>query len=193
VSSRPHSSLLLALLLSAISPPSLAFDLRPVASNQWTKKYDDHFRKNAKHYFGPAIDWHWFKAQGIAESDLRPNAISPKNAQGIMQILPSTFDEIRSKAPELNRALLKDPRWNIAAGIYYDRYLYNSFGHIETTQDRLNYMFGSYNSGKARLTRLVQGRYNTGTKWPNWSEAEEAVPNETAQYVKRIQRLMIIE
>ena len=52
--------------------------------------YDRLFRKYTKHYFGPHFDWRWFKAQGIAESGLRPNAHSSAGAKGIMQILPAT-------------------------------------------------------------------------------------------------------
>ena len=48
-----------ALVLAAVDPG--------VDDSHWTSKYDRHFRKYAKHYFGPHVDWRWFKAQGIAE------------------------------------------------------------------------------------------------------------------------------
>ena len=42
-----------------------------VHSDNWTDEYDRHFKKYSKRYFGPLFDWHWFKAQSIAESNLK--------------------------------------------------------------------------------------------------------------------------
>ncbi|MDH3559685.1 MAG: transglycosylase SLT domain-containing protein [Gammaproteobacteria bacterium] len=116
-------------------PPVLAFLLCTVVAvagqaatgpkqkvTDWPDGYDVHFKKYAKHYFGPNFDWRWFKAQAVAESGLKPNAKSKSGARGIMQILPSTFSEIQKKNPHLKD--MDSPRWNIAAGIYYDRLLY---------------------------------------------------------------------
>lgn len=36
--------------------------------------------------------------------------------------MPKTFDEIKKKNPSF--VDVNEPRWNIAAGIYYDRQLY---------------------------------------------------------------------
>jgi membrane-bound lytic murein transglycosylase F len=102
-------------LLLAPTLAAAAVSLEHVDHPQWTRKYDKHFKKYAKHYFGPGTDWRWFKAQAIAESNLRPSAKNPSGATGIMQILPSTFREIRETNPHF--ASLREPRWNIAAGI----------------------------------------------------------------------------
>ena len=37
-------------------------------------KYDKYFSKYSKRYFSPAFDWHYFKAQAIAESRLKASA-----------------------------------------------------------------------------------------------------------------------
>ena len=93
--------------------------------DDWTDRYDAHFRKYAKHYFGPGMDWRWFKAQAIAESGLKPDARSKSGARSIMQIMPGTFREIQKKNTHLKD--VDSPRWNIAAGIYYDRQLYRKW------------------------------------------------------------------
>ena len=168
----------------------LAIDLRRVESGFYTDQYDAHFRKQSKHYFGPMIDWHWFKAQGIAESNLRPNAKSYKKAYGIMQLLPSTFDEIRQNGAGFSGAQIEEPRWNIAAGIYYDRHLFRKFAAIEDVTERLNYTFGAYNAGRSRIIRSLKGLRTEKEPWPQWSSLEGSIPWETSRYVERIYWLM---
>ena len=87
----------------------------PVHSGKWTDKYDRHFKKYSKRYFGPLFNWHWFKAQAIAESALNKDAKSHVGALGIMQIMPGTFKDITKKNPHVTR--IESPKWNIAAGI----------------------------------------------------------------------------
>jgi len=96
-----------------------------VTSKSWTNKYDGYFKKYTKRYFGPGFEWRWFKAQGIAESNLNNEAESWVNARGIMQIIPKTFHEIKKKKPSF--VDVNEPRWNIAAGIYYDYQLYQKW------------------------------------------------------------------
>ena len=122
----------------------------PVHSNKWTKKYDRHFKKYSKRYFGPLFDWHWFKAQGIAESGLDSTSKSHVGASGIMQIMPNTFGEINKKNPHFKA--VDSPRWNIAAGIFYDRMLYKKFKNIPE-QEKLYLTLASYNAGYGRILR----------------------------------------
>src|SRR4029079_9970930 len=87
-----------------------------------TERYDDTFRKYSKRYFGPLFDWRLFKAQAMAESNLQTTARSWAGARGIMQLMPTTLHEIRSKNPEIIGRWDR-PEWNIAAGIAYSRQL----------------------------------------------------------------------
>ena len=88
------------------------------------KTYDGHFKKYSKRFFGPGFDWRFFKSQAIAESGLKPEARSQAGAVGLMQIMPATYKEILKKKPYI-KGSRNHPRWNIAAGIYYDRRLWN--------------------------------------------------------------------
>ena len=63
---------------------SRTFIDHPVHSGKWTDQYDRHFKKYSKRYFGPLFDWHWFKAQAIAESALSHDAESHVGARGLM-------------------------------------------------------------------------------------------------------------
>jgi soluble lytic murein transglycosylase-like protein len=151
----------------------------------WPDRYDEHFRKNAKHYFGPGMDWRWFKAQGIAESGLKPGAKNKTGARGIMQILPRTFEEIQEDNPHMKD--IDSPRWNIAAGIYYDYVLYNRWKSPPPGEERLFFTFGSYNAGYSKIRKYFK---QARPKTASWEEVEHAVPGQTRHYVRRIRRLM---
>ena len=155
----------------------------PVHSAHWTDKYDRHFKKYSKRYFGPLFDWHWFKAQAIAESGLNDDAKSHVGAQGLMQIMPATFEEITKKNPHFTNV---EPHWNIAAGIYYDRTLYRKFKKT-AAQDKLYMTFASYNAGYGRILNASK---RTGNKEKDWDEIKHYLPKETRGYVRRIRKLM---
>ena len=156
----------------------------PVHSGKWTDKYDRHFKKYSKRYFGPLFDWHWFKAQAIAESGLSHDARSHVGAQGLMQIMPATFDEINRKNPHFSK--LETPKWNIAAGIYYDRTLYRKFKKT-AAQDKLYMTFASYNAGYGRILNASK---RTPSEEKIWEEIRQHLPKETRGYVHRIRKLM---
>lgn len=78
-------------------------------------KYDRLFSKYSRRYFGDHFEWLYFKAQAIAGSNLDEHARSQKGADGIMQIMPGTFNDIRKENPGI-RGSLKKAKWNIAAG-----------------------------------------------------------------------------
>jgi len=156
----------------------------PVHSGHWTDKYDRHFKKYSKRYFGPLFDWHWFKAQAIAESGLDDDAESHVGAQGLMQIMPDTLTEISEKNPHLIK--VESPHWNIAAGIYYDRTLYRKFKNT-AEQDKLYMTFASYNAGYGRILNASK---RLGDKEKNWDELKKYLPKETRGYVRRIRKLM---
>jgi membrane-bound lytic murein transglycosylase F len=179
-------------LLALVMVPAVALAsvVKDVRHAHWTNEYDAYFRKYTKHYFGPHVDWHWFKAQGIAESGLNPEAQSPAGAVGIMQILPSTYAEIKESNPHF--VTIREPRWNIAAAIYYDRKLYRKWQQKFTTKERLKLAFASYNAGLGNVLRAFRrARERHGGEVRQWREVAPFAPAETQAYVVRIQRLMI--
>lgn len=158
---------------------------RAVETEKWTDQYDRHFKKYSKRYFGPHFDWRWFKSQGIAESNLDANASSPVGARGIMQILPSTFEDIQKINPSF--LALEDPGWNIAAGIFYDRQLYRKWRKPLPSEERLFLAFSSYNAGYGRVLKAVK---RTRKDDYSWIEVKRFLPSETKGYVSRIASLM---
>ena len=158
---------------------------RPVDGPEWTAEHDGSFRKYSRRFFSAAFDWRWFKAQGIAESSLRAGVTSPAGAQGLMQVMPATWREIQSQAP-LPLIDPYHPAESIAAGIFYDRRLYDLWDDIPGRRQRLAFMLASYNGGRSRILR-AQDRCGGCTAWPAVSPH---APAETAQYVARIMHLM---
>jgi len=174
------------LLLTLLVLPQLCQAKLPLQRvDEWSREFDAHFRKYAKRYFGPHIDWRWFKSQGVAESGLDADATSAAGARGIMQILPSTYREIRKQNPHFLDA--GQPRWNIAAGIFYDRTLYDKWRTPPPGEERLYFTFGSYNAG---FGRIYQASRNTPENPGSWHAVRAYVPPQTRHYVKLIRRLM---
>ena len=155
-------------------------------------RYDDIFRKYSKRYFGIGVDWRWFKAQGMAESDLTPTARSRVGARGIMQLMPSTYQEIRSAVPHFGR--IDDPEWNIAAGILFDRDLWRRWSPDIPESERWPFTFAAYNAGPGPILRARQAA--AARQWDHsaWPVIERVAPDiarwryaETLDYVRRIQ------
>lgn len=175
---------LLGLLLAAAGGSAVADEAVEDGRDlqNWSRKYDHHFAKYSKRYFGPRFDWTWFKAQAIAESRLIPSARNPSGARGLMQIMPATFGEIRRANPEM--ASVDEAHWNIAAGIWYDRYLYERWERFKA-DERLYFTFASYNAGLGGIRSVLRKTGQVRT----WDAAEAHAPEQTRHYVRRIKRL----
>ena len=170
---------------SAIERAAAARNKRKV-----TDRYDPVFRKYTKRYFGPAFDWKYFKAQGLAESGLDSTATSWVGARGIMQLMPSTYHDIASHRPDFGA--IDQPEWNIAAGIMHDRYLWTLYQKDISDDERHRFMFASYNAGEGTIKRAINvAKEKVGP--PVWSSVEQVAPTvgrwryiETLGYVRRI-------
>ena len=156
-----------------------------------SSRYDEIFQRYAKRYFSAAFDWRWFKAQGMAESNLDSQATSWVGARGIMQLMPATYQQIQSR--EAGFGTIDDPEWNIAAGIKHDRMLWRLWDGQPTTEDRMNFMFGSYNAGQGTIGRAVRSAREVATEQPTWTHVEQVAPQvprwryrETLGYVRKI-------
>ncbi len=158
-------------------------------------KYDNYFKKYSKRYFGTGFEWLYFKAQAIAESRLRAKAKSKAGAVGVMQIMPRTFQEISKKQPSI-KGTREQPRWNIAAGIYYDRMIWKAWKAERSFEDRVNFMFGSYNAGKGNILKAQRIARKEGLNVNLWESIERTLPKitgkrsrETIGYIKKINKI----
>jgi len=86
------------------------------------------------------VDRSLVKAVIHAESGYNPNAVSPKGAQGLMQLMPKT-------AQGLKVSNSFDPKDNIRGGIKYLRFLLDTFkGDVTLT-------LAAYNAGLSRVSQ----------------------------------------
>lgn len=181
-------TLLLALMLIQLP----AGDMGDYSRFSRFTKYDSYFSKYTKRYFGVGFDWRYFKAQAIAESNLRPAARSPVGASGLMQIMPDTLEEIRRRHGAIAGSV-DQPRWNVAAGIWYNRQNFRVWRANRPFDERLKFMFGSYNAGRASILKAQRVALQDGLKGTLWSSIEVRLPEvtgrhsgETLTYVSRI-------
>ena len=154
-------------------------------------RYDDYFKKYSKRYFGAPFDWRFFKAQGMAESELNANARSFVGARGIMQLMPSTYALIASKRPDFRS--IDDPEFNIAAGIMHDRWLWTVWQKKVPDDERHRFMFGSYNAGEGPIIRACLAARGDHLSEAEWASIEHVAPRierwryrETLGYVRKI-------
>ncbi len=158
-------------------------------------KFDLYFSKYTKRFFGPGMDWKLFKAQAVAESRLKENAKSHVGARGVMQIMPRTFDEITKKNPTI-KGTSDQPRWNIAAGIWYDKSIWKLWKAERPYQDRVDFTMGSYNAGKGNIIKAQKIAKSKGLDPNRWMSIETTLPlvtgkhsKETIGYVKKIKTI----
>jgi hypothetical protein len=77
-----------------------------------------------------------------AESNFNPGALSPKNAQGLMQLIPETAERFNVKKPF-------DPEQNIRGGLSYLRWLLAYF------QGNIILVAAAYNAGEGAVNRYA--------------------------------------
>jgi hypothetical protein len=131
--------------------------------------------KQVKHHMREAsktheVDYELLQAVIATESGFDPQAVSPKGAIGLMQVMPATAERYGvtgdRKLPLARK--LADPRTNIRTGTRYLRDLINMF------PGQLDLAIAAYNAGEGAVLRA-------GNKVPNYRE--------TQNYVKTVMQL----
>lgn len=102
-----------------------------------------------------------------AESNFNPNAVSPKGARGLMQVMPGT-----ARDPGFGiRPSDGTPEDDVRLGREYRRAMQKRYGN------NLPKMWGAYNAGPGRVDSLI-AKY--GDDWLKYA------PLETQKYVARL-------
>jgi soluble lytic murein transglycosylase-like protein len=132
------------------------------------KSVRHHVRNAAKRY---NLDYELLKALISTESGFDPQAVSPKGAMGLMQLMPATAQRYGikgdAKTPLEKRAM--EPQANIEAGSRYLRDLMNMF------PGRMDLALAAYNAGEGAVLRA-------GKQIPNFKETQNYVQTVTQLY-----------
>lgn len=123
--------------------------------------YLDTIRDAAEMYFGVPAPVPVIVGQVYQESAFRPNAVSAAGAKGLMQFMDGTA-KFAAGAGGFGAPKPFDPVWNLRAGIWYDRWIY----------DRL-----PYKSECEKWGATLSG-FNGGLGWHNKRRATAAKPDD---------------
>ena len=140
---RPFDSSALSTAEPTVLKPALA---RYLAEHPNLKKFEPMMQQAGEEF---SIDPALLKAVMAAESGFNPNAVSPKGAIGLMQIMPATAQRYGLRHDK-NRSIeqkLTDPKTNIRLGARYLRDLHKLF------PDQPELILASYNAGEGAVQK----------------------------------------
>ena len=109
------------------------------------------YSREASQRFGVPLDWieRVMRAESGGRTHLDGRPITSRaGAMGLMQIMPATWAETRSRLRLGSDP--HDPRDNILAGTFYLRLMYDRFGYPG--------LFGAYNAGPGRYAAYLASR-----------------------------------
>lgn len=112
------------------------------------------------------------------ESQGNYDAVSPRGAVGLMQIMPVTYSEIFD---DLELEATQLPKENIRAGVYYFSKLMELFKD-SSPEDRIRLALGSYNAGPARIYDAQELSAYLGENPHCWSNIRHALPLLSKRY-----------
>lgn len=132
--------------------------------------------KSIKHHLRAAseqqaVDYELLQALIATESGFDAQAVSPKGAVGLMQLMPATASRfgVRADAKRSLEQKLADPAVNVPAGTRYLRYLLDLF------PDRMDLALAAYNAGEGAVQRA-------GNQIPAFKETQNYVRTVLALY-----------
>jgi hypothetical protein len=154
---RRTAVLLLSGLALAGGPAAVAMPQAGVERLTAAHPFADHIAEAALRF---GIPEHWIVTVMRAESAGDVRAISSAGAMGLMQVMPATWGQLRTRHRLGGDPY--DPRDNILAGAAYLREMFDRYGNVAA-------MLAAYNSGP--------GRYD------EYLSAGRSLPAETRAYV----------
>jgi len=145
--------------LIVYGPPGDAY--RPPAEPGGQFSVDSLIEKYARQY---ELDPDLIRSMIRTESGFNPKAVSPKGAQGLMQLMPETAARLGVKNPF-------DPEENIRGGVQHMRNL------LDTFNNDLTLSLAAYNAGENLVQRL--------NRIPDYRETHDYVRTVTRLYGKK--------
>jgi soluble lytic murein transglycosylase len=161
-------------------PNYFAVDLPTLPRAYWEALFPKPFWLDLRKFASQnALDPYLVASLIRQESEFNSNAVSKKNAVGLMQLLPKVGSNVakQAKLKHFSATQLFTPEVNLQLGTRYFRQMVDKFGTFE-------YALAAYNAGSNRVDDwLGQGKYRDP------QEFVESIPfTETREYVQAILR-----
>jgi soluble lytic murein transglycosylase len=161
-------------------PDYFALNLSSLPRPYWEALFPKPYWADLKRFCSQnALDPYLIASLIRQESEFNPNAVSRKNAVGLMQLLPKVGKGVakQEKLKHFSPQQLFNPAVNLQLGTRYFRGMVDKFGTFE-------YALAAYNAGSDRVDDwLGQGKYRDP------QEFVESIPfTETREYVQAIMR-----
>ena len=162
-------------IISVIILTTLIITRNIIIKINYPQKYSEHVEKYAKEY---EIEKELIYAMIKAESNFKAEAISNKQAYGLMQILESTAQDVAEELEEeITKQELLEPETNICLGVKYISNLIKKYENIELA-------VASYNAGIGNVDSWIE----KGTIKKDGTDIENIPFKETNNYVRKVLR-----
>jgi soluble lytic murein transglycosylase-like protein len=153
------------------------------------KNYDPLIKSAAAAHL-PGTDWRLVKAQLFQESRLNPDAISKRNAKGIAQFMPDTWEDMRKQLHMPADASPHNPILAIPAMTYYMAQLNKKWNWPRPDADRYALALASYNAGFGNIADAQTLANNATSYAPIIAQLHRVTgkdnARETREYVAKI-------
>ena len=141
----------------------------------YKKEYAEYVNKYAEEY---GVEKNLVYALIKAESNFNPKAISHQNANGLMQLMYPTAEELANKCQiKLTKENILDPDININLGTQYIAILLDKYECVELA-------LAAYNAGSGNVDKWIK----KGIIKSDGSDIENIPYKETNMYVRKIMR-----
>ncbi len=146
-----------------------------ILKKTYKQEYTEYVKKYSKEY---DVDEYLIYAIIKAESNFNQEAVSHREAKGLMQLMYSTAEDIAKRVDiEINEENILEPDININLGTKYVSMLIQKYGNV-------NLALAAYNAGSGN----VDGWIEKGTLKADGSDIENVPFTETNNYVRKILR-----
>lgn len=146
-----------------------------ILKKMYKQEYTEYVKKYSKEY---DVDEYLIYAIIKAESNFNQEAVSHREAKGLMQLMYSTAEDIAKRVDiEINEENILEPDININLGTKYISMLIQKY-------DNVNLALAAYNAGSGN----VDGWIEKGTLKADGSDIENVPFTETNNYVRKILR-----
>ena len=170
-----RKSFVIAVIIILLIIVLISSSKEPMMKITYKKDYSEYVSKYSEEY---NVEEDLIYAIIKTESNFDPNAQSSKAAQGLMQLMYSTAEEIAEKINiNLTEENILDPEININLGTNYISSLLNKYECVEIA-------LAAYNAGSGNVDKWIEN----GVIQADGSDIENIPYKETNTYVRKVMR-----